>query len=127
MNLTNLTNKHYLSLAALMLLAHAVPLAVANSEITLTDDEKTFVQSYIQLGKKLAYLLIVSWIAWIAYLQFDYTWIQYISTIINSVVIIMIMLWIYAILYDTIIFVNNTVDIMTIKNLLKNHLFTWKK
>ena len=47
--LDTLTNKHYLSLAAIMLLAHAVPLALKNSEIELQEGEKEFIDSYIAL------------------------------------------------------------------------------
>lgn len=55
--LETLTNKHYLSLAAIMLLAHAVPLALKNSEVVLQEDEKEFINSYIDLGKILVYIL----------------------------------------------------------------------
>lgn len=125
--LETLTNKHYLSLAAIMLLAHAVPLALKNSEVVLQEDEKEFINSYIDLGKILVYILAWSGVFRLLYQQLWYKRLTYVSTAANSIILLTICLSIYTILYDTIIYRNKKIDIQTIKTLFKTHLFAWKK
>lgn len=125
--LDTLTNKHYVSLAAIMLLAHAVPLALKNSEIILQDDEKEFIKSYIDLGKILVYILVWSGVFRLLYQQLWYTRLTYISTIANSIILLMICLSIYTILHNTILYRNKKIDIQAIKALFKTHLIAWKK
>lgn len=122
-----LTNKHYLSLAAVMLLAHAVPLSLRNSEIVLQDEDKEFIQSYVDLWKILVYILIWSGIVRVIYLQLGYKRLTYISTIANSIILLMICLSIYTILYDTMIYHDRRIDFQALKNLFKTHLLPWKK
>lgn len=47
--LNSLQNKQLISLAAVMLLAHAVPTAIANSDIILDNDEKIFLNGYVSI------------------------------------------------------------------------------
>ncbi len=125
--LDTLTNKHYLSLAAVMLLAHAVPLALKNSELVVQEEDKEFIASYIALGKILVYILAWSWLFRVLHQQLWYNRLPYVSTVANSIIIITICLSIYTILYDTIIYRNNKIDLQALKILFKTHLFAWRK
>lgn len=125
--INTLTNKHYLSLAAIMLLAHAVPLALKNSEVIIEENDKEFINSYIALGKVLVYILVWSGLFRFLYQQLWYSRLSYISTGANSIIILTICLSIYTILYDTIIYRNKRIDLQAIKILFKTHLFAWRK
>ena len=125
--LDTLTNKHYLSLAAIMLLAHAVPFALRNSEVQIQENEKEFINSYIDLGKILVYILIWSGVFRLLYQQLWYTRLTYVSTAANSIILLTICLSIYTILYDTIIYRNKKIDIHTLKTLFKTQLLAWRK
>jgi hypothetical protein len=50
MQAINLTNKHYASLAAIMLLAPLVPLSLKANEIELTPEDQKYIHEYIQYG-----------------------------------------------------------------------------
>lgn len=125
--LDTLTNKHYLSLAAIMLLAHAVPLALKNSEVTIQEGEKEFINSYIALGKILVYILIWSGVFRLLYQQLWYARLTYLSTVANSIILLTICLSVFTILNDTIIYRNNRIDIQTLKTFFKTQLLAWRK
>jgi len=53
----NLTTKHYIALAAIMLLAPLVPLSLKSNEIEMTAEEEKYVADHIQFGN---YILCVA-------------------------------------------------------------------
>ena len=129
MILTNnsLTDKHYISMVAVMLLAHAIPYTIHDWEITLKEDELFFVSSYVQLWKKITYWLIACILLWITNIWLSIEIIHYIINTWLWFIITIISVCIIAILHDIIIFKNNKIEWIALKNLFNTYLQQWKK
>lgn len=129
MILTNhtLTDKHYISMVAVMLLAHAIPLTIHNGDLSLKENELLFVSSYVQLWKKITYGLLACVLLRVLNIRLSIPIINYIINIWLWIIITIISISIFAILCDTIIYKNRKIDRVAIKELFRTYLQPWKK
>lgn len=129
MILTNhtLTDKHYISMVAVMLLAHAIPLTIHDWDLSLEESDLLFVSSYVQLWKKITYGLLACVLLRVLNIRLSISAINYIINIWLWLIIALISISILAILGDIIIYKNKKIDRYAIKELFRTYIQPWKK
>jgi hypothetical protein len=117
-----LTNKHYISLASIMLLAHLVPAFLHRDGIEIATEDKEFIDGYLQLGKWFVYTCAVGIGIWIlsSTLNLPHS-IFLVSQTLLCVVIISIVIAMIAIWKNISLVSHGSIDRDAMRALLRSH------
>lgn len=118
-----LTNKHNTSLAAVMFMAHAIPIMVKHGLIQVDEEDASFIAKHIKVGKRLVYSCILSaLLRSISTISESLVLLNILAQIILVIVITIIIVAIIAIIHDTpLLNEQNRINIPGLKNILSRH------